>query len=316
MTTRTGHRLAAVLLGPAMALLASAAPAAAAPASGSPAADVSVGQLVLEPTARGYQGNLPITVTNRGRTETYFSVTIVEPVGGSIGNLSPESACGYQGLRDNRRVVDCMVPGPNLKPGQRRSFSVAFEALTTPRNVAMVAPGGQVSVNAGNGSQEIADTEDFTALFRSTTGSLRNPVPYVQDSQARASISTAGAATLVRQADGSYQGRLPVTVAWAGDTAHDLLFVDATLPAGVQVWGTDPQDLPSFFTNFPVPGGRFMAGEQRNFDVLLRAEPETVPGDLGRVTFELSTNWDGDVVADADPADNTASFTVTAVEAG
>ncbi|MFF0469209.1 hypothetical protein ACFYPX_17465 [Micromonospora zamorensis] len=313
MTTRTGRRLAALLLGPAAALLAFATPAAAAPAGGGLDADVSVGQLVLNPTERGYQGNLPITVTNRGRADTYFSVTIVEPVAGSIGNLSPESACGFQGLQDNRRVVNCSVPGDNLKPGERRSFTVAFQALTTPRGVAMIARGGRVEVNVGDGSEAIGDAESFAARFRSTSGSLRNPVPYAQDSQARASISTAAAATLVRQEDGSYQGRLPVTVRWAGDAAHDLLFVEATtLPAGVQIWGTDPQDMPSFFTNFVVPGGRFMAGEERSFDVLLRAEPGTVPGDLGAATFQLDTQWDSIVVADANPADNSASFTVAA----
>ncbi|MDZ5444712.1 hypothetical protein U2F26_18510 [Micromonospora sp. 4G57] len=316
MTTRTGRRLATVLLGSATALLAFAAPAAAAPAGGGLDADVSVGRLVLDPTERGYRGDLPITVTNLGRVDTYFSVTIVEPVAGSIGNLSPDSPCGFQGLQDNRRVVNCLVPGPNLKPGERRTFSVAFQALTTPRDVAMTATGGQVSVNVGDGSPEVADGESFVARFRSTSGSLRNPVPYVQDSQARASITTAGAATLVRQEDGSYQGRLPVTVRWSGDAAHDFLYVDATsLPAGVAIWGTDPQDLPSFFTNFVVPGGRFMAGEERSFDVLLRAEPGTTAGDLGSVTFELSTRWDSIAVADADPADNAATFNVTAADA-
>ncbi|MEU5723298.1 hypothetical protein [Micromonospora sp. NPDC047738] len=316
MTTRTRRRLAAVLIGPTAALLAFAAPATAAPAGGRLDADVSVGRLVLDPTERGYRGSLPVTVTNRGSAETYFNVTIVEPVAGSIGNLSPDSPCGYGSPQDNRRVISCSVPGPNLKPGERRSFSVAFAALTTPRNVAMSADGGRISVNVGDGNPAIADRESFGALFRSTSGSLRNPVPYVQDSQARASISAAGAATLVRQPDGSYHGRLPVTVRWAGDAAHEFLFVDApTLPADVQIWGTDPQDLPGSLTSFIVPGGRFMAGEERSFDVLLRADPGTVPGDLGEVTFQLDTRWGMDLVPDADPADNLASFTLTAADA-
>lgn len=319
MTTRTGRRLAAALLGPAAALLALTGPAAAAaeaPAGARLDADVSVGRLVLNPTERGYLGNLPITVTNRGPAETYFSVTIVEPVAGSLGNLTPDSPCSLGRRLDNRRVATCLVPGPDLKPGERRSFSVAFQVLTTPRNAAMIAEGGQVSVNVGAGDPAIGDREDFAARFRSTSGSLRNPVPYVQDSQARASISTAGAATLVRQQDGSYLGRLPVTVRWAGDAAHEFLFVVATtLPAGVRIWGTDPQDMPSSFTSFTVPGGRFMAGEERSFDVLLRADPGTVPGDLGDVTFQLDTQWGMETVPDADPADNSATFAVTAADA-
>ena len=143
------------MLGPAAALLAFSAPAAAAPAGHGLDADVSVGQLVLNPTERGYQGNLPITVTNRGRADTYFSVTIVEPVAGSIGNLSPDSACGFQGLQDNRRVVNCSVPGDNLKPGERRIVHCRLQALTTPRGVAMIARGGRVEVNVGDGSEAI-----------------------------------------------------------------------------------------------------------------------------------------------------------------
>ncbi|MGC3864121.1 hypothetical protein ACPSM1_28505 [Micromonospora chersina] len=316
MTTGNGRRLATALLGSATALLAFAAPAAAAPTGGQLDADVSVGRLVLDPTARGYQGSLPITVTNRGPAATYFSVTIVEPVAGSIGNVSPDSPCVYLSPQDNRRVVNCMVPGPNLEPGEARPFSVAFQVLTPPRDEAMIAEGGKVSVNVGDGNPAVGDRASFAARFRSTSGSLRHPVPYVQDSQARASIRTAGGVTLVRQEDGSYLGRLPVSVGWAGDAAHEYLSVEATtLPAGVRIWGTDPQDMPSFFTSFQVPGGRFMTGEQRSFDVLLRADPGTEPGDLGGVTFELSTQWYGGVVTDADPADNTASFAVSAVDA-
>ncbi|MFI2646633.1 hypothetical protein [Micromonospora fulviviridis] len=316
MTTRNGRRLAAVLVGSVAVLLALAAPAAAAPAGRSPDADVSVGRLVLDPTARGYQGSLPVTVTNRGPVATYFSIVVVEPVAGSLGNLSPEEACGFGAPEGNRRTATCSVPGGDIEPGESRKFSIAFEVLTPTRDVAMIAEGGRISVNVGDGEDEVADRATFAARFRSASGSLRNPVPYVQDSRARASITTAGAVTLSRQEDGSYLGRLPVTVRWAGDTAHELLWADATgLPAGVVIWGTDPQDMPGFFTNFVVPGGRFLTGEQRSFDVLLRAEPETVPGDLGTVTFQLNTQWYGQTVADAEPADNTASFTVTAADA-
>ncbi|WP_431931695.1 hypothetical protein [Micromonospora sp. RP3T] len=316
MRTRIGGRLAGVLLGSAAALLALTAPAAAAPTA-DPAADISVGRLVLEPSARGYHGSLPVTVTNNGPVATYFSVFLREPVAGSFRGVNPEEACGFGALQDNRRTATCGVPGGDIEPGESRQFAVTFEVLTATRDVAMIAKGGKISVNVGDGRDEVADRASYAARFRSTTGSLRDPVPYVQDTQARASITTAGAATLTRQEDGSYRGRLPVTVGWAGDAAHDQLWAEATgLPAGVQIWGTDPQDAPSFFTSFTVPGGRFMAGEQRSFDVLLYAEPGTVPGDLGAATLQLNTQWDALTVPDAAPADNAASFTVTVADAG
>ncbi|MEW2381118.1 hypothetical protein AB0873_03325 [Micromonospora sp. NPDC047707] len=315
-TTSTRRRLLAGLAGSALALaaVATASPAVAAPAPAT--ASIEAGRLVLDPTDRGYRGSLPVTVTNLGTTATYYSVTFVEPVGGSFEGLTPEEACVFNGLVDNRRQINCMVPGSLLEPGERRTFSVNFHALTPTRDVAMITKGGRVSVNSGDGRDDVADRERFNTLFRSTTGSLRNPVPYVQDQQADVSITTAGAVTLTPQEDGSYLGRLPATVTWDGDAAHEHLSVEATgLPAGVMIWGTDPQDLPSFFTWFAVPGEQFIDGETRTFDVLLRAEPGTVPGALGTVTFDLDTMWDGNVVPDPDPADNTASFTVTVAAA-
>ncbi|MBU8857180.1 MULTISPECIES: hypothetical protein [unclassified Micromonospora] len=311
ITLSIGRRVAVGLAGAALALT-TAAPAVAAPTAAEAAADISVGRLVLEPTARGYQGKLPVTVTNNGPTATYFFVDVLEPVAASFRALDPEEACGFQPLRDNRRTVSCGVPGGDIEPGGSRSFSIAFEVLTPTRGVAMIATGGRISVNVGDGRAEIADRARFAARFRSASGSLRNPVPYVQDDQARAAVTAAGSVTLSRQDDGSYLGRLPVTVRWAGDAGYDYLLARSVgLPAGVLVWGTDPQDAPSNLTSFIVPGGRFMAGEQRSFDVLLYAEPGAAPGFLGTVTFELETRWDSITVPEADPADNVVSVDLT-----
>lgn len=314
MTTRTGRRLATALLALGSGLLLGAVPASAAPAA--PTADpasLTLGQLVLDPTGRGYRGALPVTVTNDSGADGHFHIRIVEPVAGSIRRTDPQDVCTYGPLVENRRSLYCDVPGGVLEPGEQRSFSVGFEVLATPRTYPMIARGGTVEVGLSDGSDTVTDLTGYSARFRSTGGSLRNPVPYVPDTQAKAAITSVGAVTLTPQADGTFQGRLPVTVRWAGDVAHDMLHVDATtLPAGVQIWGTDPQDLPSFFTSFVVPGDRFMQGEERTFDVILRAPEGTVPGDLGSAVFRLTTDWNGDPVVDAAPADNTTSFTVTA----
>ncbi|WP_141725435.1 hypothetical protein [Micromonospora pallida] len=203
------------------------------------------------------------------------------------------------------------MPGGSLDPGEQRSFEVDYEVLTTTRTYPMAASGGTVEVGV-HGSGTGYDRAAYPARFRSTSGSLGNPVPYVQDSQAEASVTSAGAVTLIRQPDGSFTGRLPVTVRWSGDAAHDMLYVNATLPGGVRIWGTDPQDAPSSFTSFEVPGGRLMQDEERTFDVILRAPATTTPGELGSATFSLTTNWNAQPLVDADPTDNTTSFTVTA----
>ncbi|MEV0807447.1 hypothetical protein [Micromonospora sp. NPDC050200] len=314
MNTRTGQRIGA-LLGTALAVLA-AAPVTAAVASTDAPAAVSADRLVLEPTARGYQGSLSVTVTNRSSAAEYYTVRITEPVAGSFRGVQPAGVCMSGGLAGDLRVFECEVPGPDLAPGERRSFAAAFEVLTSPRPYAMTAAAGRVEVVPGHTGQ-VADGEKFNTWFRATDGSLRHPQPYRQDTEAKAAITaTAGAVTLTRQADGTYAGRLPVTVRYAGDAPHDFLFVRATLPAGVEIAGTDPQDSPSFGGYFDVPGGRMAAGEERGFDVLFRAPAETVAGDLGTVGFTLTT-WYGDgEVADTDPTDNTLQVAVGAVDNG
>ena len=102
---------------------------------------------------------------------------------------------------------------------------------------------------------------------------------------------------------------------YAGDAAHDELWVNGIdLPAGVTVWSTDPESNPADWVGrVPVPGGRFMAGEQRNFDLVLRAADGTAPGDLGTATVAVGTRWSPiDEVADADPSDNTVTVRLAA----
>ncbi|MEW2141563.1 hypothetical protein AB0869_01955 [Micromonospora vinacea] len=313
MNTRTTLR-AGVLLGSALALVATLPGTAALASTGAPAA-ISAGRLVLEPTGNGYRGTVAVTITNRSRAADYYSILVTEPVAGSFDGLVPGGPCIQADPVENRRVIACSVSGPDLEPGERRRLDVAFEVLTAPRPYAMTAAGGRVEVMPGR-TQQVAAGRDFTTLFRATNGSLRHPRHYVQDTSANASLTAgADALTLTRQADGTYAGRLPVTVRYAGDAAHDYLAVQATLPAGVEIAGTDPQDSPSFGGFFDVPGGRMAAGEERTFAVLFRTSPDTVAGDLGSVDLVLSTRYGAGEVADAAPADNNVRVTVSASDA-
>lgn len=264
MTRTITRRLLAGVLGAGLALIGAAGPAAAAPGDTA----VSVGRLVLEPTDRGYVGSLPVTVTYRGTEAAYLDLTITEPVPGAFVGTTPGDPCFYSSPRPARTIY-CHVPDGALQPGERRQFTVDFRVLTTPRPYAMVTSGGQLTVTTGD-SNPANDTASFAALFRSTTGSLGEPQPYVRDTRTDAAVS-AGPATLDRQEDGSWFGRLPVTVRVDGDAAHDAYWLAPTLPAGV------------------------------------------TPGDLGSGSVRLyaTFSW-GDELTDVDPADNTASFAVTA----
>ncbi|MGW4500561.1 hypothetical protein ACWENR_18360 [Micromonospora sp. NPDC004336] len=307
MTGTIARRLVAGVLGAGLALLGAATPAAqaAAPADTS----VSTGRLVLEPTDRGYAGSLPVTVTHRGTQASHLNLTITEPVPGAFAGMRPDEPCVY-GAPKPVRTIHCYVPGGALQPGERRRFTVDFRVLTTPRAYAMSAAGGRVTVETGD-ANPANDTRAFDTLFRSTTGSLRDARPYVWDTVTDASL-TVGSATLTRQEDGSWLGRLPVTVRSAGDAAHDAYWLEPTLPAGVRLAGSEPQEQCT--AACPVAGGPFVPGEERSVALLFRAPAEVAPGDLGTGSVRLYGifGWGGELT-DADPVDNTATFAVTAV---
>lgn len=311
MTTRT-TRIASALLGAGVALLGLAAPAGAATATAA-GPDVTAQRLVLTPTDQGYVGTLTATVTNPGRTATSVDLRVTEPAGASFTTIDPGGPCLYQDLVENRIVADCY--GGRIEPGASMTFQFGFHVWTTARDYPMVARGGEIAVRP-SGASRPSDTARFTTLFAATTGSLQHPRTYEQATATDLAIR-GDAVVLTRQADGSLQGRLPVTVRYGNDAPSFRVNVAANLPAGVLVWGTDPQDEPSFPDSFTVPGGRFMPGEERTFDVILRAPAGTPAGDLGTGTFTAAGSYfPGLPVPDVDPADNTTAFTVTAVEAG
>lgn len=309
---RGGGRIVVALAVALAAVPALAAPAAAGGVRSAPTASISLGDLVLDPGERGYQGALPVTVTNTGTTASDFGVLVHEPVGGSFEGTDPMWACGYQTPVDNRRVVSCGVPGGPLDPGEQRSFTVTFHALTTPRPYAMTFEGGSAAVQSSDGVLEL-DRASFLTRFRSTSGSLTDPQPYVQDQLTDASIVAADDVTLTRQPDGTYTGWIPVTVRYGGDARHDGLWAEASLPGGVVVVRAEPELGIGTFTSFAA-GEDFMPGEERDIDVLLRAPAEAVPGVIGTGAFTLGTVFGFDEVPDVDPSDNTVTFGITAVE--
>ncbi|WP_406040607.1 hypothetical protein OG799_31935 [Micromonospora sp. NBC_00898] len=312
ITLSTGRRVAAGLLGTALALLGTGAPATAAPAEATGPLSITAQRLVLDPTDQGYVGTLTAVVTNDGTVADYPTLTFTEPAGASHTTITPGGPCFFLGLAANRMRIQCL--GEQIQPGDSQTYSLGFHVWTTPRDYAMTVAGTEIAVEP-NGKPELAETAAFTTLFRSTKGSLKKPRPYVQavDSDLR---MTAGNVTLDRLPDGSLSGRMPVTVRYGNDAPSFDLPVTASLPAGVAVDHIEPQDMPSWSDGFSVPGGRFMPGEERTFDVILTAPAGTPAGDLGVGSYTVSSSYFyGAEVQDVDPSDNTASFTVTAADA-
>ncbi|MFE9688596.1 hypothetical protein [Micromonospora sp. NPDC005806] len=311
ITMPVGRQIAAGLLGSALALLAAAAPAAAAPTEATGAFSITAQQLVLDPTDQGYVGTFTVTVTNNGAVADYPSLAISEPAGASHTTITPGGPCLYRGLVENRMQIQCGAD--ELPAGASQTYTLGFHVWTTPQKYAMVTNAGSIGV-LGSGSSELSDNAAFTTLFRAANGSLKKPRPYVQavQSDLRAS-TTAGTVTLSRLADGSLQGRMPLTVRYGNDAPSYDVGVEATLPEGVVVDHIEPQDAPSWNLGFSVPGGRFMPGEQRTFDVILKAPAETPAGELGAGSYTVTSSYCWcEPVQDVNPADNTTSFTVTA----
>ncbi|MEN3609402.1 hypothetical protein AAH979_07640 [Plantactinospora sp. ZYX-F-223] len=316
MTTIKTRHLTVGVLATAMAVLAVAPAAQAAPQVGQgdlgqpKDTSVTVGRLVLEPTERGYRGSVPLTISYRGTETADLQVTIAEPVAGAFENFDSDFPCFY-GQREGELRRDIRCGASPIRGGERRDYTIDFEVLTATQAYAMSAVGGAVTVQTID-SQPVTVTKSIDTLFRSTTGSLRNPRPYVQDTQTDASV-TAGAATLVRQEDGSYLGRVPLTVRYNGDAPHDGLQLEAVLPDGVQLRGISPGAVCAF-PWCEVPGGDFMPGEERSMELLVSAPAGTAPGDLGTGTARLHTFFFLDELSDVDPSDNAAAFSLTAVD--
>lgn len=317
MIRNTRRTVIAALLGTAIALPAWGSAVAAAPAGTGAApgtAVITVGRLVLEPTARGYRADLPVTVTNNGTTPVH-RVLITEPVPGSWRGPVGDEFCML--IPDTHpRTIDCAV---SVSQGESYTFGTRFEVLTRTRPYAMSAGDGRVAAHPIDlGAPAISATR-YQTVFRSTTGSLRPARPYVPARQSNASI-TAGPATLTRQADGTYAGWQTVSVRYRNDAPHTSLFVDSTVPAGLDIEGTDPDSGPAFATGFRVPARvgtqdrNFMQGETRTFRVLFTAKATAAPGEVGTGTYHLRVNYDHIDVTDRRPADNTVTFPVRLVD--
>ena len=277
-------RAGAIALAASSTLLGGAVAAQAAPAG---TVTVKVSRLVLEPGEYGHIGSVRITIRNRTDEDFSGNVIITEAVRTTLAGADGASGCGLGETPDGRTVSHCNLDGA-IAPGGTGVVTVHFRSPAAPQPFAQIAP--------LRGSVRVGDaTAEFPALFRSTSGSLRNPRPYVQDTTAALTV-TAGDVALTRQEDGTFAGRVPVTVRNDGDAPHRQLWAEIATPAGIDGWpGIEPSDVCSGASELPTPpggernrcgvyGGQLAEGEERTFEWVLRAPAETAVGPLGTGT--------------------------------
>lgn len=298
-------RLSLAAVAAAVAVVAAPAGAVQAAATAYPATITNT-RLILNPTDRGYAGSMQFTVTWRG-TEPNFNlnVEVTEPIAASWKTIDPLAPCTINYGADNRRTLDCILDG--FTPGQSRTYTFGFTALTPAQFRPMIAGGGKLSVIDGLAGW-VSKVHDFSAILRGTNGKIKNPTPYVQDTRTDITFTTGSSVTLVRQEDGRFVGRLPMTVRWNGDAPNYEAWADMALPSGWFAAGTVPSSDMPCFTGCTVPGGALFDGDVRTFDMLIQAPEDTARGTSGTTTATASVFWGFNQLADVSPEDNSATF--------
>lgn len=288
------------------AVAAHAAPAAAG------AVTVTAGPLILEPGPHGHAGSVRVTVHNDTAEPFLGSIFITEPLPATLDTVEGASGCTLDSTPDHRAISIC-YPDTEIAPGGTGVITVGFRSPARTRAYAQIAP-EHGSVTAGGA------TADFTAIFRSLTGSVRNPRPYVQSTDAALTV-TARNVTLTRRPDGTFAGRVPVSVRNRTDAAHAYLTSAIVVPGGVDYPSIEPADVCTTGTDrlpvapgenastCAVTGGRLAEGDKRAFAFVLTAPAGTPAGVLGTGT---TTTWlDGTPTAAQTDGANVDTFTVT-----
>jgi hypothetical protein len=275
----------------------------------------SVGDLVFDPAEHGHTGTLDITIVNDTNQDYVQGLTINEPIARSFYTTPDELICGNNERPDGRWSVGCTIDPP-IPAGATRTLSISFRSPAAPKAFARQA--------TATGSVEVAGvTKTFPALYRSTSGSLTDPVPYTPASTEDLTATTPDAVTLTRQEDGTFSGHIPVTVHNGNDAPHSGWQASMAVPAGVDFpYATDGS--PCFFgvpNPTPPAGGQasgcsfeglLAEGETRTVDWVLSAPEGTQPGTLGTATVlaQLETSLEHDQPNGA----NETTFTVTVAD--
>ncbi len=310
---RTILRAGAIALTTGSLLVGGAVAAQAAPADG---VTVKVGQLVLEPAEYGHTGKVGIVIRNNTDAPIRGEFTIAVPIASSIAGVD-DASCGFGRPDGERYIHDCTSSDGAVAPGEALRLTVRFRTLNKPQAYPQIAK-TLGTVEAGG------VTADFTIRFRSTTGSLRHPKPYVPDTESALSV-TASDVTLIRQADGSFVGRVPVTVRNDGDAPHFELGAELATPESLLWPDIETGDVCVGAGYLPIPpgylgigctgiGGPLAEGEQRTFHWVLTAPAGTPPGPLGTGTTLVQLEAFASDIDNADPSANVDTFAITVAE--
>ena len=304
---RTFLRAGAIAFAASSVLLTGAVAAQAAPTAG---VDFSLSPVILEPGDVGHTGSLQVKIFNGTDEDFSGPIWFTEPVAG-IFDTTDDLICASGALPDGRAKFFCDLAS-SIPAGGSTTVAYRFDAPAAPKPFARIS--------AQLGSIQIGDvTKDYPALFRSTTGSVDNPVPYTPQTTQNLTATTDDDVTLTRQADGTFAGTLPVTVRNNNDAPHDNLGSELAIPAGLDEFPYAPDGVCVPGSSLPTPpggadascsfDGKLHEGESRTFEWLLTAPADAPVGPLGTATTRVNLA-NGAAEPQTDNA-NVSSFSVT-----
>jgi hypothetical protein len=280
--------------------LAGAAPAAA----NRPALSVGTGTAVLTPAAGGgYAGQLAVRVRAGDSEVAGVSVTVVQPAGlrfagertGQLHTCVPAPAV-------SPRALECYLP-VTIAAGRHHDLSVTFTSLAEPQRRSRFSEEGTVTVGSGSATA----IARFRALLLGT-GPGVDPAPYRPATVPDVAV-TAGPAAFVADGDGTWTGRLPVTLNAATDAEHDEVGLTVTgLPAGSSV-KVDGQPIGCMYGEWACRLDAVAQGARRTSTLLVRSTEPPVAG--AQLTVAVTPMRALQPVDDGNPVDNTTTTTVT-----
>ncbi|GIJ73166.1 hypothetical protein [Virgisporangium ochraceum] len=280
--------------------LAGAAPAVA----DQPSLSVGTGTAVLTPAAGGgYAGQLAVRIRATGGDVSGVSVTIVQPAGlrfagernGQLHTCVPAPAVAP-------RALECYLP-VTIAAGRHHDLSITLTSLAGPQRRSRFSEEGAVTVGSGSATA----TARFRALLVGT-GPGVDPAPYRPATEPDLAV-TAGPAAFVDNGDGTWSGRLPVTLNAATDAEHDEVGLTVTgLPAGSGV-KVEGQPIGCMYGEWACRLDAVAQGARRTSTLLVwTTEPPLTGSPLTVAVVPVRALQP---VADVNPVDNTTTTTVT-----
>ena len=269
------------------------------------ALSVGTGTAVLTPAAGGgYAGQLAVRIRATGGDVAGVTVVVDQPEGLRFaGERNGQLHTCVRTPNVGPRGLECYLP-VTIAAGGHHDLAVTFTSLAEPQRRSRFSGEGAVTVSS-------ATTAASTARFRALligTGPGVDPAVYRPASAPDLAV-TAGPATFVDNGDGTWAGRLPVTVTAATDAEHDDIGLSVTgLPAGTGV-RVEGQPIGCMYGEWACRLDPVAQGARRTSTLVIWSDQPPVAGT--ELTIGVTAMRDLQPFADANPVDNTTTTTVS-----